>query len=613
MRSLSTETRGLLDQLDGSDETEAIDIALARMLAEHDPEHARAVTLGAALVSLGRRSGHSTVVLSEFGGQTVPGTSVRLPDAGAWAEALAASPVVGGPDGEVRPLVLEDGRLSLYRLWAAERRVAEALRSRLGAAEVDADGLRPTVAALFPDAGTGDRQALAAVGALRHRLAVVAGGPGTGKTTTVAKILALLLTAEPGLSVALAAPTGKASDRLGSSVSQRVAGLPVADGVKGRIPTEAVTLHRLLKYSPSRRRFMRSAEDPVPADVVVVDETSMVDLALFDALLAALRPDARLVLLGDADQLPSVGAGAVFGDLCAAGAGDAVSPGFAAVCAGLGVEAGEVGDVGPLADAVVRLTVSHRFSEGSGIGALARALLRDDADAVRRVLTSDDVPDVAVRSGPVGPAVWAHVEPHARRLCGATDKRGALDAVAAFRVLAPTRGGAGGVRALTAAVERGLAEAGLRPAFGDRWYHGRPVLVTTNDYDRDLYNGDVGVVWRRGGAPVVLFEPARGDAEAGAVREVPVGGLPEHETAWALTVHKAQGSEFGDVLFVLPAPPERERLTRALAYTAVTRSTEQTPGGPPPLTVLGAPDVLAQAAGRTERRATGLTARLTEA
>ena len=611
MRRLSSTTRALLDRLDESDEVARIDIALARMLAEYDPERAEAVALGAVLVSMGQRSGHSAIALAEYAGTAVPGTSVRIPDVEVWAHALDASPVVGGPGDEIRPLVLEDGRLSLHRLWAAEQRVAGALRSRLGAAEVDGAGLRPTVAALFPEAAEGDRQALAAVGALRHRLAVVAGGPGTGKTTTVAKILALLLTADPDLDIALATPTGKASDRLGSSVAQRVAGLPVADEVKARIPTEAVTLHRLLKYSPSRRRFLRSADDPIPADVVVVDETSMVDLVLFDALLNALRPDARLILLGDADQLPSVGAGAVFGDLCAAGAGDVVSPAFAAACADLGVEAGGAGEASALSDAVIRLTVSHRFSEGSGIGALARALLHDDPDAVRRVLTSDEFSDVAMRSGPIGPAVWAHVESHARRLCDATDKREALDAVAAFRVLAPTRGGRGGVRALTSAVERGLVEAGLRPALGDRWYHGRPILITQNDYDRDLYNGDVGVVWRRGGAPVVLFEPSGADAEAGGVREVPVGGLPEHETAWAMTVHKAQGSEFGDVLFVLPAPPERERLTRALAYTAVTRSTEQRPGGPPPLTILGSPNDLAEAGGRVERRATGLIARLT--
>ncbi len=269
----------------------------------------------------------------------------------------------------------------------------------------------------------------------------------------------------------------------------------------------------------------------------------------------------------------------------------------------------ETGDDAPVADAVVRLTVSHRFSEGSGIGALARALRDGDEAAVRETLASDAFPDVTCRDEPLDEAVWAHVEPHAYRLCDSTDPREALDAVAAFRLLAPTRVGRRGVRALNGLVERRLSEAGLRSPW-DPWYHGRPVLVTVNDYDRELYNGDVGVVWRRGPRPVVLFDGPDGD-----VREIPIGGLPEHETAWAMTVHKSQGSEFDEVLFVLPASgsAEAERLTRALAYTAVTRAKEQRPGASPPLTILGRPDHLAEAAGRTAPRTSALAARLAEA
>ena len=175
-------------------------------------------------------------------------------------------------------------------------------------------------------------------------------------------------------------------------------------------------------------------------------------------------------------------------------------------------------------------------------------------------------------------------------------------------MLAPTRGGRWGVRALNGLVERRLAEAGLRSVLGGPWYHGRPVLITANDYDRDLFNGDVGVVWERGGRPVVLFEQGDG------IREVQVSGLPEHETAWAMTVHKAQGSEFDDVLFALPAPgsDQAPRLTRALAYTAVTRAKEPAPGQRA-LTVLGTPDALAEAAGRADLRTSGLVSRLVQA
>ena len=607
MRELSPDLVTLLDRLAESEDVAAIDLALARMLAEHDPPRARPVALAAALVSSQGRSGHSAVALADWRGEDFPGTRVALPEPEVWAAALAESPAVGAPGGDVRPLVLDDGRLATHRLWAAEGRVAAALAARLGPADVDAEALRPTFAALFPDAADGDRQALAAAGALRHRLAVVAGGPGTGKTTTVVKLLALLLTADPDLEIALATPTGKASDRLARSIAGKVAGLPVSDAVKERVPTEAATLHRLLHYSPSRRRFRRSAADPIPADVVVVDETSMADLLLFDALLDALRPDARLILLGDADQLPSVGTGAVFGDLCAAGDRDALGSDFAAFAQSLGLGGLTVGEGDPISDAVVRLTVSHRFRDDSGIGALARALRDGDSPSVRAVFEPGATTDV-VCVEPSADAIWAYVASHARRLCEAVDPREALDAAAAFRVLAPTRGGRFGVRALNGLVERRLAEVGLRSALGGPWYHGRPILVTANDYDRELFNGDVGVVWRRGGQTVVLFEQGDG------VRDVPVSGLPEHETAWAMTVHKSQGSEFDDVLFALPAPGSEQaaRVTRALAYTAVTRAKEPAPGRPA-LTVLGTPDALAEAASRADLRTSGLAARLAAA
>jgi len=613
MRSLPPGLPTLLGQLADSEDVAAIDLALARLLAEHDPEHARSVALAAVLVSSLQRSGHSLIELATWGGSTFPGTAVRLPDASSWREDLLASSVVGTPDSDIQPLVLdpETDHLALYRHWAAEGRIASSLAARLDIElAVNAEALRPTFEALFPDAATGDRQALAAVGALRHPVAIVAGGPGTGKTTTVAKLLALLLTANPDLEIALATPTGKASDRLGRSIAERVATLPVPDAIKERIPTEAETLHRLLRYSPSRRAFGRTAAHPIPADLVVIDETSMADLVLFDALLDALRPDARLMLLGDADQLPSVGAGAVFGDLCAARplTSSTIGSEFAALCDALGVGGIETGTSNELVDSVVRLTVSHRFSSDSGIGALARTLRDGDADAALAVLQPGAVPDVICQNGNRAEAIWAHIEPHARRLCDATDPADALAAVSAFRILSPTRGGRWGVTALNRLIERRLIDDGL-VSIRDRWPHGRPILVTANDYDRSLFNGDVGVVWRRGPRPVVLFDLPDG------VREVPVGGLPEHETAWAMTVHKAQGSEFDDVLFVLPAPgtPQAARLTRELAYTAVTRAKAQTPGGPPPLTILGAPQMLAQAARTAESRASGLRDRLASA
>ncbi len=227
-----------------------------------------------------------------------------------------------------------------------------------------------------------------------------------------------------------------------------------------------------------------------------------------------------------------------------------------------------------MADSVVRLTVSHRFADDSGIGRLAAALRTGDEAGVRDVLHGDASGDVAcLDPTDRAEAVWTHAEPHARALCTSQTPASALHAAAAFRMLAPTRGGRWGVRALNRIIERHLSEDGLRLSPTDPWYHGRPILVTENDYDRDLFNGDVGVVWRPESSgrqrPVVVFEGASGE-----VREVPVAQLPEHETAWAMTIHKSQGSEFDDVLVVLPSPgsAQARRLTRELVYTAVTRA-----------------------------------------
>jgi len=566
-----------LDALAEAEEVRPIDLALARALAERDSSDA--VALAAVLASAVPREGHTAFLLGDWAGRRPFGAGTRAPNAVAWREALRRSPVVATPDdvggGSLRPLVWVAGdapeadRVALARHWRAERRLGERIAARLGDVAVDVEIVRPAFEALFPDPD-GDRQALAAVGALRNRFAVVAGGPGTGKTTTVVKLLALLLTAEPDLDIRLAAPTGKAADRLGGSVATRAASLPVSEAVRERIPTEAVTLHRLLGYSPSRRRFLRDAASPLAADVVVLDEASMADLSLFDALVGALRPEARLILLGDPDQLPSVGAGAVLGDLAATPTRDAIGPGLHALAESLGLGGFErAPEVDPVADAVVRLTVSHRFSADSGIGALARAVNDGDEVAARAAL-SGAFPDVALFDADPE-AVWAFVRPQAEALCGdGLDREATLAAVDATRVLAPTRGGTRGVHALNAFVERRLVDVGLRPSLYSRFYHGRPILVAANDYDLGLFNGDLGVVWARDGRPVVLFE----DRERGGVREVSPALLPDHETAWAMTVHKSQGSEFDRVLLVLPEAntAQAERLTRELVYTAITRA-----------------------------------------
>ena len=599
----------LFDALAESDETTPLDVALARTVARADPERGRTLALTAALVSVARRRGDSAVRLADWAGRPFPGTATPLPDAASWAEALRASPAVqtDAADG-VRPLALDAaGRVQFARDRASETSLAATLAALASRPVPVAEpaGLVETFGLLFPGSDADDRQAVAAAGALRHRLAVVAGGPGTGKTTTVVRILALLLAARPGLRVALAAPTGKAANRLAASVVAGAERLP--ERLAGtRLPETATTLHRLLDYSPARRSVGRDAGRPIPADVVVVDEASMVDLGMFAALAAALRPEARLILLGDRDQLPSVDAGSVFADLCDAAEAPAetisaaeATDGFSTFCAALGLP-GVPEPATPLAAAVVRLERTYRYPPGSGLGALARALRSGDAEAVAAAL--DGAPDIRVvpaATAGAGDAVWPHVRDAATALVEAPDAAEALRRAAAFRLLAPTRGGPRGVYALNRLVEARLVAEGL--ASPGEWMHGRPVLVTRNDHERALYNGDVGVVWAPGGAPpVVVFEGEAG----GRLREIPVGALPEHETAWATTVHKSQGSEFDRVVVVLPATgtPQAERLTRELAYTAVTRARGATAAVPVPLVVVGSGALLAEAAGRRETR-----------
>ena len=618
MRRLPPTVADALDRVAEAEAAAPIDLALGRMVAgldaEHgppDPDRARTLALSTALVSRARRDGHSAVALAEHAGLPFPedehaGRGGRglpvLPALGAWRAHLEASPAVGGRGGGAAPLVLDRDRLALRRFVDAERRTAEAVLARVGAAlATPPEAAAAVFPALFPPRPDGalDRQALAAAAALRQRVLFVAGGPGTGKTYTATRILALLRAAEPGLRVALAAPTGKAAARLSESLAGGVADLgePGADG----LPTEAVTLHRLLGAHPERAGFRHDARAPLPHDLVLVDEGSMVDLPLFDALLAALRPEARLVVLGDPDQLPPVEVGSTFADLCAAGAGPA-PPGLDSFCDALGLkDVPSSKDAAPLAGSVVALTESRRFTDTSDVGVFAVAVRDGDAGGAVAALRDRPALDL-VEDDPAGAAVaWAGRS--APDVVGAETPEEALEALSRFRLLAAVRRGPRGVEGLNEAVERSLRAAGLVrwSPYGDRLYRGRPVLVTRNDPATGLSNGDVGVLWKSG-----VQTAGAGWAAAFPGREpVPVERLPAHEPAWALTVHKSQGSEFDAVGVVLPEPGTRGAglVSRRLLYTAATRARER-------VAVFGDADAVARAVATEAERASGLAERL---
>lgn len=617
-----------------------LDVQLARAAGRLAGEARPDVLLALALASRAPSAGHVCLELA------TARRAVRLEDApdldalpwpepGAWLEALRTSPLVG--DGEAAtPLVLDGGLLYLHRAWRWQQSLVTALRARVAEGEVAGPGawmspagtvdlglLRSGLDRLFPATGDGvDRQRLAAAVAVLRTLTVITGGPGTGKTTTVLKVLALLAEqAQAGGGrfpprIALAAPTGKAAARLAESVRAGKARLDADPALLAQIPDEATTIHRLLGWRPDRPGVVRHhAEDPIPADVLVIDEASMVDLGLMTRLLLAAPRRARVVLLGDRDQLASVESGAVLADLCGPpGAGResaarGYSPAFAEVLVPL------VGPLPPellapaagpaMGDVIVSLVHTHRFGAASGIGALSRAINGGDVARTTGLLdgSASERPDGArhddlrwiqpAATGPLPEEVERLVVAGLRPLVTATSPEDALAALDRFRLLCAHRRGPRGVEGVNEAAQGWLAAANLIWPRGAFW-PGRPVLVTQNDPQTRLFNGDLGVVLPAPAGRLAVWFPGAD----GHPRPVSPAMLPPHETAFAMTVHKSQGSEVDHAMVVLPerASPV---LTRELLYTGVTRARSV-------VTVVGALDVLTQAVTARVERASGL-------
>lgn len=525
-------------------------------------------------------------------GVSVEQAAMPWPPMPAWQEAVAASPLV-----EAGVLRVEGELLYLDRYWGEERSVCADLLARreAPAPEVDEERLTRALERVFPgETWAQNREAVSAL--VRSRTGVLTGGPGSGKTTTVAGLLAVLgdQSTEP-LRIALAAPTGKAAARLQEVLVRAASGFPAAERDR-LVGLEASTLHRLLGWRPgSRTRFAHDRSTTLPHDVVVVDESSMLSLTLTARLLEALRPTTRLVLVGDADQLASVDAGAVLGDLVR-GLGGAGEAGESQVAGD--AEAASERPVARVAE-VVRLEGSKRF--GGAVGDLANAVRDGDAERAIEVLRNGehmelvDDEDVQrhLRERLVGHAVAI------RSAALAGDGAAALAALGAHRLLCAHRAGPFGVRTWNRRVEAWVTEATGAALFD--MYVGRPLLVTANDHGLGLYNGDTGVVVAAPDptAPgVAVFAGATGEVRLAATR------LADVDTMHAMTVHKSQGSEADEVTVLLP-PPDSPLLTRELFYTAVTRAKRS-------VTVVGSEDAIRTALTRRARRASGLAARLTQ-
>lgn len=594
-----------------------LDIHLARTLTRLAGEDAdTALLLGIAAASRVVRGGHVCADLRALGGAPVtddegePVGTFHWPALDAWRAALTASAVVGGPTDDT-PLVLDAAdRLYLRRYFSWQQALAAMLRRRALAPADTPDGplLEAGLDRLFdgppPNQGI-DRQRVAALLAVLRRFTVVSGGPGTGKTSTVVKILALLVEqalarGEAPPTILLVAPTGKAAARLRESIQGAKARLDVTDAVRDAIPEDTLTIHRALGVIGGRTtRFRHHQDRPLAADVVLVDEASMVDLALMTRLVSAVPARARLVLLGDKDQLASVEAGAVLGDVCNAGAPWSWSRALADQVAALTGDAIPTDAASPadpaFGDALAQLTFSWRFKDDSGIADLAKAVNAGDAETAKAVLANPARPDVTLREPSTDglPAeLRADLVAAFRAVVDADTPKAKLVAFDRFRILAAHRRGAAGVSGLNQAAEQALSQVGLlKPR--TEWYAHRPVMVVQNDYQVELFNGDVGMILDIDGELRAAFLSSSGE-----VRTVTPARLPAHETVFAMTVHKSQGSEFAAVALVLPTRVSPV-LTRELVYTGITRAKER-------VVVYAPEDVLDESVQRRVARASGL-------
>lgn len=538
---------------------EPADVQVAQRLSTLSGTTDASVTLALALAVRALRGGSVCVDLRSVAEQTqLP--ELPWPAVDEWLAAVAASPLLGTPP----VLRLFGDLLYLDRYWLEEQQVCDDVLTLVAARP---GGSIPDVTRLFPP-GFEEQRAAAKV-ALSQGLTVLTGGPGTGKTTTVARLLALLaeqaaLAGHPPLRIALAAPTGKAAARLQEAVQLEVDRLDAVD--RDRISgLQATTLHRLLGSRPdTSSRFRHHRGNRLPHDVIVVDETSMVSLTMMARLLEAVRPQTRLLLVGDPDQLASVEAGAVLADLVD----------------GLGSRG------------VAALQTSHRF--GESIGALASAIRAGDASGAVEVLAAGGE-HVEWVSSQADERLREVLVPHALALRQAAvlgDAGTALDILDEHRLLCAHRSGPFGVAQWNRQVQRWLAEATGEPTWAT-WYVGRPILVTANDYGLKLYNGDTGVT---------VASPDGLRAVVGGSGTFATGRLTEVETMHAMTIHKSQGSQADEVTVLLP-PEDSRLLTRELFYTAVTRAKTR-------VRVVGSEAEIRAAIARQAVRATGLRKRL---
>lgn len=597
-----------LQQLQQEGELRSIDVEigffLAR-LAEGDND-SEPLALVAAMLSRALAEGHVCLPLTEIVHQLATIETTRT-TAAKIRETLIRSGIVGSP-GETAPLILDARhRLYFHRFHRYETTIADGVLTRCAVDEpIDAQKARSVLCRLFPDnhaQAVFDWQCAAVALSLLRRFVVVSGGPGTGKTFTVARILAAQARLFPACRrIRLAAPTGKAAARLKESLQEAKATLPhpFADGV----PEEAITLHRLLRYNHHTHRFFHDQRNPLHLDMLLIDEASMIDVPLMAAVLKALPPECRLVLCGDKNQLASVEAGNLLTDLC----GSEVSPWSPTMQRHMLELTGQAFPACqtalPLENCLVHLRESRRFGANSGIAALATAVNSRSSEAVTRCCSGHSYPDLTLHEGSLqlgaaAPAWFRRfILEHLAPVFTASSPDEALRRVDRCRILCALHQGVNGVERCNALVESILRREGYISRSERGNYPGRPLMILQNDYSLGLFNGDTGVLWPNQAGDLQAWFPQAD----GSLRAVSRLRLPPHQTGYAITVHKSQGSEFAHVLLVLP-DRDTPILTRELLYTGITRARQS-------LTIRADLNRLLEGTLRSARRFSGLAERL---
>lgn len=566
----------------------------------------------AALVSERNQQGDVCVDLKQFAEkplfETSANTQINIPtgpEPDEWVSRLGNEKCVGKP-GDIAPLIIDGKRLYLGRLWSFEQQVLAAIEARLKpVTDLAEERLKAGLNRLFPQDSIHhdiDWQKLASALAVSRRFAVISGGPGTGKTTTVVKVLALLLEQDPGMHIKLAAPTGKAAARMIDSIRSRKANIDIDNDIRTLIPEQASTIHRLLGFNGSR--FRHDGNNPLVVDCLVVDEASMIDLPLMARLLNALPEQSRIILLGDRDQLASVEAGSVLGDITGHGQSLSYSKEQANSLKQLtSISTDQLpvsADSPPISDAIALLRTSYRFKDvpdigklaehiNDGRGELALELIRD-IKAKQTAWFESEEKEINKKA-----LEWA-IEQYSHYLqCDNVEE--ALTSFDQIRILCALHDGPFGISEVNRLINERLQAKGL--IGNGEEFHGKPVMVTTNDYEVELFNGDIGLLWRnQEGELRAYFKLADNN-----VRNIPVRNLPEHLPAWALTVHKSQGSEFEQVLLVLPYDENNAILSRELIYTGITRASKK-------VIIHASPNALIKGCNKRAERSSGLAEKL---